>query len=106
MKSLFYGDSDERLICFLDLKNTTLAENESIRSSEYISDQRNDQRNHPHVWRGWLFRHRTTKTAKVYNLLLLNHIAKILKKNQDGFRKKSSSSQILTTHRIIEVVSA
>ena len=49
--------------------------------------------------------------AKIYNVLLLNHIEpeieKILRKNQNGFqRKRSMTSQILTIHQILEEVCA
>ena len=45
--------------------------------------------------------------AKIYNALLRNHIEpeidKILKKNQNGFRRnRSTTSQIWTIRRIIE----
>ena len=50
-------------------------------------------------------------TTKVYNSLLRNciepEIEKVLRKNQDGFRRKRSTiSQILTIHRIINGVRA
>ena len=53
----------------------------------------------------------TAIEAKIYNALLLNHIKptieKILRKNQNGFRRKrSSTSQILTIHWILEGVHA
>ena len=53
----------------------------------------------------------TSIEAKVYNALLLNHIEpeieKILRKNQNGFRRKQSAlSQILTIRRISEGVRA
>ena len=51
----------------------------------------------------------TAIVAKVYNTLLLNQIwieaKKILRKNQNGFRRNQSrSSQILTIHQIIKGV--
>ena len=49
----------------------------------------------------------TSFTAKIYNVLLLNciepKIEKILRKNQNGFRRKRSTSQTLTIHRILGV---
>ena len=49
----------------------------------------------------------TSITAKIYNALLRNciepKIEKILWKNQNGFsRNRSTASQILTIHRILE----
>ena len=48
--------------------------------------------------------------AKIYSTLLLNRIEpqveKILKKNQNGFHRNWSSSQILTIHQILECVCA
>ena len=53
----------------------------------------------------------TAIAAKIYNSMLLNRIQpeieKVLRKNQNGFRKKRSTvSQILTVRRIIEGVRA
>ena len=53
----------------------------------------------------------TSIAAKVYNTLLVNYIKfeieKILRKNQNGFRRnRSTTSQILTIRRIIEGVRA
>ena len=53
----------------------------------------------------------TAIAAKVYNALLLNRIRpeveKILRKNQNGFRRnRSTTSQILTVRRIVEGVRA
>ena len=50
-------------------------------------------------------------TAKIYNSLLRNRIEpkieKILRKNQNGFRRnRSTTSQIFTIHRILEGVRA
>ena len=48
--------------------------------------------------------------AKIYNALLLNRrepeIEKVLRKNQNGFQRNRSTSQILTIHRILKDVSA
>ena len=54
---------------------------------------------------------RTSITAKIYNALLRNRIVpqidKILRKNQNGFRRnRSKTSQILTIRRILEGVRA
>ena len=51
----------------------------------------------------------TSIAAKIYNALLCNHIepkiGNILRKNQNGFREnRSTTSQILTTRRILEGV--
>ena len=53
----------------------------------------------------------TSIAAKIYNTLLRNHIEPkiemILRKNQNGFwRNRSTTSQILTIHRILEGVHA
>ena len=53
----------------------------------------------------------TSIAAKIYNALLRNHIVpqidKILRKNQNGFRRnRSTTSQILTIRRILEGVRA
>ena len=53
----------------------------------------------------------TSIAAKIYNALLLNRIEpkidNILRKNQNGFRRnRSTTSQILTIRRILEVVQA
>ena len=53
----------------------------------------------------------TFMAAKIYNVLLRNHIEpkidNILRKNQNGFwRNRSTTSQILTIHRILEGVQA
>ena len=53
----------------------------------------------------------TVITAKFYNALLLNHIRpevkKVLRKNQNGFRRnRSTTSLIVTIRRIIEQVRA
>ena len=53
----------------------------------------------------------TSIVAKIYNALLHNHIEpkidNILRKNQNGFWKnRSTTSQILTIHRILEGVCA
>ena len=53
----------------------------------------------------------TSIAAKIYNALLRNHIEpkidNILRKNQNGFRRnRSTTSQILTIHRILEGVQA
>ena len=53
----------------------------------------------------------TSIAAEIYNALLHNHIEpkidNILRKNQNGFqRNRSTTSQILTTHRILEGVRA
>ena len=53
----------------------------------------------------------TSIAAKIYNALLWNHIEpkidNILRKNQNGFRRnRSTTSQILTIHRILEGVRA
>ena len=53
----------------------------------------------------------TSIAAKIYNALLLNRIQpemeKILRRNQNGFRKgRSTIGQILTVRRIIEGVKA
>ena len=53
----------------------------------------------------------TSIAAKIYNALLHNHIEpkieNILRKNQNGFRRnRSTMSQILTIHRILEGVCA
>ena len=53
----------------------------------------------------------TSIAAKIYNALLCNHIEpkikKILRKNQNGFRRNwSTTSQILTIHWILEGVRA
>ena len=50
----------------------------------------------------------TSLSTKIYNALLLNHIEpeikKILRKNQNGFRRNQfTASQILTIHQIIRV---
>ena len=49
----------------------------------------------------------TSIASKIYNALLRNHIEpkinNILRKNQNGFqRNRSTTSQILTIHRILE----
>ena len=49
----------------------------------------------------------TSIAAKIYNALLRNRIQPkfdILRKNQNGFRKRSTTSQILTIRRILEGV--
>ena len=53
----------------------------------------------------------TSIAAEIYNALLLNRIEpkidNILRKNQNGFRRnRSTTSQILTIHRILEGVRA
>ena len=53
----------------------------------------------------------TSVAAKIYNALLLNHIEpeirKVLRKNQNGFRRnRSTTSQILAIRRILECVRA
>ena len=53
----------------------------------------------------------TSIAAKIYNSLLLNriqpHMEKLLRKNQNGFRKERSTvGQILTVRRVIEEVKA
>ena len=52
----------------------------------------------------------TSIAAKIYNALLRNHIEPkidILRKNQNGFRRnRSTTSQILTTRRVLEGVQA
>ena len=53
----------------------------------------------------------TSIAAKIYNALLCNHIepkiGNILRKNQNGFqRNRSTTSQILTIHQILEGVPA
>ena len=52
----------------------------------------------------------TFTAAKIYNALLRNHIEpkidKILRRNQNGFRRTSQTSQILTIRRILEGVRA
>ena len=68
----------------------------------------------PLVLEGWtrisqeLPRYNTFIAAKIYNALLRNRIEpqieNILRKNQNGFwRNGSTTSQILTTRRILEV---
>ena len=52
----------------------------------------------------------TSIAAKIYNALLRNRIEpkidNILRKNQNGFRNRSTTSQILTIRRILEGVRA
>ena len=52
----------------------------------------------------------TSIAAKIYNALLWNRIEhiidKFLRKNQDGFRRNTTTSQILTIRRILEGVRA
>ena len=48
------GNSDLQIICFLDLKNKTWADNGLVVSSESSADWK---KNHHCVWSGWMYHH-------------------------------------------------